>query len=60
MTKKWSSTRSDLLKTKRQASKEVRSEMAKELNRLDQEPPEATFNNVDDMLKWLNAKNAAR
>lgn len=56
MTKRWSSTRSDLTKTKRQASKERRydPEFVKEIKEAAAAPPEATFDNVDDLLKWLN------
>lgn len=54
MTKKWSSTASMDGKTKRQASKDTRRDLARELKRLDKEPPEATFDNADDMMKWLN------
>ncbi len=54
MTKRLSSARSELNKTKRQASKEARQKLADELKRADAEPPEATFDNVDDMLEWLN------
>lgn len=28
----------------------------KELQRADQEPPEATFDNGDDMLRWLDGR----
>ena len=54
MTKRWSSTRSNLVKTKREASKGARREMVALLKKLDEEPPEATFDNADDMMKWLN------
>jgi hypothetical protein len=54
MTKRWSSTCSDLSKTKRQASKERRRELAELILRISKEEPEAKFDNADDMLKWLN------
>lgn len=54
MTKRWSSTVSDLSKSKRRASKDARREFTRELLRADKELPEASFNNVDDMLVWLN------
>lgn len=46
MTKRWSSTRSDLLKTKRQASK---------LRRRDKEPSEATFESFEEMMEYLDS-----
>lgn len=55
MTKRWSSTISDLTKTKRQASKDMRRQFAKEIQQADKEPPEAEFDNIDDMLDWLNS-----
>ena len=57
MTKKWSSTRGDGCQTKRQASKNQRRELVRELKRADAELPEATFTNADDMLDWLNSDN---
>lgn len=58
MTKRWSSTRSDLGKTKRQASKERRAEydpvLVKEILAADAAPIEAKFDNVDDLLAYLN------
>ena len=54
MTKKWSSTKSLDGQTKRQASKKYRREFVQELLRAKKEPPEAEFDNVDDMLAWLN------
>ena len=54
MTKRWSSTSSLDGQTKRQASKKIRREFAEELLRADKELPEASFNNIDDMLAWLN------
>lgn len=54
MTKKWSSTASMDGKTKRQASKDRRAEFARELKKADRQPPEATFDSVEDMLEWLD------
>lgn len=53
MTKRWSATVSDLSKTKRQASKDAR-QLAKRLRELDEQEPEAAFDNVEDMLRYLN------
>ena len=53
MTKKWSSTASMDGQTKRQASKKARREFVESIVKADSEPPEATFDNVDDMLDWL-------
>lgn len=54
MTKKWSSTKSMDGQTKRQASRRYRREFVEELRRVEKEPPEATFDNVDDLLSYLN------
>lgn len=57
MTKRWSSTVSDLTKTKRQASKDARrysKEMVEQLKKADAEPPEATVNNIDDLMSYLD------
>lgn len=54
MTKKWSSTKSMDGQTKRQASKRYRREFVEELRNADKEPPEASFDNVNDMLAWLD------
>ena len=54
MTKKWSSTKSMDGQTKRQASKKIRREFARAILRADKEPPEASFDNAEDMLAWLN------
>lgn len=43
--------------TKRQASKRYRQEMVRRLQRLDRQPPEATFDNAEDMMKWLDDPN---
>ena len=58
MTKRWSSTRSMDGQTKRQASKERRNdpEFVKEILEADAAPNEAEFNNIDDLLKYLNEK----
>jgi hypothetical protein len=56
VTKKWSSTASMDGKTKRQASKDKRAELARDLRRLDKEPPEAKFTSVDSMLEWLDTE----
>lgn len=55
MTKRWSSTKSLDGQTKRQASKKIRRELVDELLRADRAEPEAKFDNVEDMLEWLNA-----
>lgn len=63
MTKRWISTRSLDGQTKRQASKNVRAkakheynpEMVERILKADAEEPEAIFDNVDDMLKWLDS-----
>lgn len=54
MTKKWSSTKSMDGQTKRQASKRYRREFVEEVRKADREPPEASFDNADDMLAWLD------
>lgn len=54
MTKKWSSTKSMDGQTKRQASKKIRREFVESIVKADKEPPEATFNNIDDMLPLLD------
>jgi hypothetical protein len=54
MTKKWSSTASLDGQTKRQASKRYRREFVEELRRIEKEPPEASFDNVEDLLAYLN------
>ena len=54
MTKRWSSTKSLDGYTKRQASKRYRREFVAEVRRADKEPPEATFDNFEDMMTWLN------
>lgn len=54
MTKKWSSTASMDGQTKRQASKKIRREFAESILKADREPPEASFDNVEDMLAWLD------
>lgn len=54
MTKRWSSTKSLDGQTKRQASKSYRREMVREIKRADAAPPEATFDNAEDMMKWLD------
>jgi hypothetical protein len=54
MTKKWSSTASLDGQTKRQASKKARREFVESILKADSEPPEAEFDNVDDMLAWLD------
>jgi hypothetical protein len=56
VTKRWSSTKSGDGKTKRQASKDERRDLAKQLRQLAKEPPEAVFNNFGDMMRWLNDK----
>lgn len=64
MTKRWSSTKSGDGKTKRQASKERRAVMKHEYNpeivrqvlAADALPPEATFDNIEDMLHWLEVE----
>jgi hypothetical protein len=55
MTKRWSSTKSLDGQTKRQASKSGRRELAAELQRLADAEPAATFDNVDDLMKWLDS-----
>lgn len=60
MTKKWSSTASLDGQTKRQASKRVRRELAADILRADREPPEAAFDNVEDMLAYLNDAPSSR
>lgn len=54
MTKKWSSTASMDGQTKRQASKRIRREFVESILKADAEPPEASFDNIDDMMAWLN------
>lgn len=54
MTKKWSSTKSLDGQTKRQASKKYRRKFVEELRRIEKEPPEASFDNIDAALAWLN------
>ena len=54
MTKKWSSTKSGDGQTKRQASKRYRREFVEEIMKAQREPPEATFDNVEDALAYLN------
>ena len=54
MTKKWSSTASLDGQTKRQASKKVRRDFAEEIIKADKDSIEASFDNVEDMLDWLN------
>lgn len=61
MTKRWSSTRSDLTKTKRQASKDARArhkynpEMVERLLRLEKLPPDPDApEDPDELMKWLN------
>jgi hypothetical protein len=53
MTKRWSSTRSDLTKTKRQASRDVRAEARREHDRLMREDPKyrESYNEVDRIWK---------
>lgn len=58
MTKRWSSTKSRDGQTKRQASKSVRREFARELLDADKEPPERTFANGDEMMAWLDGREA--
>jgi hypothetical protein len=58
MTKKWSSTRSLDGQTKRGASKTTRrysKEFVKEVLEADASPNEATFDNADDLLEYLNS-----
>lgn len=54
MTKKWSSTKSMDGQTKRQASKLYRREFVEELRRIQKLPPEATFNNAEELLDYLD------
>ncbi len=54
MTKRWSSTKSDLTKTKRHASKEARREFVEMILKADTEPPAAKFGDVDELLKYLD------
>lgn len=54
MTKRWSSTKSMDGQTKRQASKKYRREFAEELLKASKEPLEAAFDNIEDMLVYLN------
>jgi len=56
MTKKWSSTKSMDGQTKRQASKRYRREFVEELLRIQKGPLEATFDNAEDMMAYLNDK----
>jgi len=60
MTKKWSSTRSMDGKTKRQASKAARREQydpkfVAEILAAAAAPSEAEFDNIDDLLEYLNS-----
>lgn len=65
MTKRWSSTASLDGQTKRQASKSVRAKAKREYNpamvtkllALDAMEPEAGFDNIDDLLKYLNEES---
>ncbi len=40
--------------TKRGASKRYRQEMVRKLKHLEKEPPEAAFDNAEDLMKWLD------
>lgn len=42
--------------TKRRASKQIRQKFAEEIRRADKEPPEASFDNIEDMLAYLNSE----
>lgn len=44
----------DPRKSKRWPAKRIRREFAKEILDADQRPPEASFNNVGDLLAWLD------
>lgn len=58
MTKRWSSTRSDLTKTKRQASKEARRynpEIVKQILEADAAPNEAVVSNADELFDYLDS-----
>lgn len=61
MTKRWSSTRSLDGQTKREASKSSRrkEEVAtlEHLRELSAAPPDAGFDNVADLLDWLNKED---
>lgn len=57
MTKRWSSTASLDGQTKRQASKSDRRDFKDQLLRDDKEPPEASFDNFEDLMAWLNDDN---
>jgi len=46
----------DPKKPKRWPAKKIRREFVKEILAADKEPPEASFDNADDMLAWLNTK----
>ena len=44
----------DPRKPRRWPAKRIRREFAKEILEADKKPPEATFDNVEDMLTYLN------
>lgn len=58
MTKRWSSTRSNLLKTKRQASKDRRAAFARDILQADKELPEKTVRSIHELLEYLDSGEA--